>query len=89
MNCPGAYWSQNINERPPNDYDCKPRKKKRVIYSATEVEAIAMHNAIMHWACYLKHRRFSVIVDHQALVYFSKGQGDLNNRRLQKMMLNL
>jgi hypothetical protein len=49
-----------------------------------------MHNSVMHWAPYLLNGRdFTVVVDHQALVYFSKGQGDLTNPRLNKMMLNL
>jgi hypothetical protein len=44
----------------------------------------------MHWAPYLLNGRdFTVVVDHQALVCFSKGQGDLTNPRLNKMMLNL
>ena len=44
-----------------------------------------MNNVIMHWVCYLQHRTFSVIIDHQALLYFSKGQRDLTNRHLQKL----
>jgi hypothetical protein len=85
---PVAYWSQNIN-RPEPIPGC-PEKTRRVIYSATEAEALGMHNSIMHWAPYLLNgRNFTVVVDHQALVYFSKGQGDLTNPRLNKMMLNL
>jgi hypothetical protein len=33
----------------------------------TEVEAAAMHDAILHWAPYLQNGvKFEVVVDHQA-----------------------
>ena len=38
----------------------------------TEVEASAMHDAILHWAPYLQNGvKFEVVVDHQALVYLT------------------
>ena len=49
-----------------------------------------MHNAIMHWAPYLQNGLpFDVVVDHQALIYLVNGQGNLTNRRLLTMILNL
>jgi hypothetical protein len=44
-------------------------KTRRLIYSATEAEAMGMHNSVMHWALYLLNGRdFTIVVDHQALV---------------------
>ena len=57
---PVAYWSKKLTE------------VERRTMSATEVEAAAMHDAIMHWSNYLSNGiKFEVIVDHQALVYLT------------------
>jgi hypothetical protein len=39
--------------------------------AATELEATALHDSILHWKCYLDNvRTFQVISDHYALVYW-------------------
>jgi hypothetical protein len=44
----------------------------------------------MHWAMYLRNGKpFSVVVDHQALLYLVKGQGRLTNRKILNMLMNL
>jgi hypothetical protein len=74
----------------PVAYFSKPLTDSERKYGVTEAEAKGMHDSIMHWApLLLNGRDFTVVVDHQALMYFSKGQGGLTNPRLNKMMLNL
>ena len=44
--------------------------KERQRFGATEVEAKALHDSIMHWAPYLQNgQTFDIVVDHRALVY--------------------
>jgi hypothetical protein len=44
----------------------------------------------MHWAMYLRNGKpFSVVVDHQALLYLVKGRGRLTNRKILNMLMNL
>ena len=82
-----AYWSQSIHTP---EFDELTGLFSRIRYSATEAECLGMHNAIMHWAPYLQNGLpFDVVVDHQALIYLVNGQGNLTNRRLLTMILNL
>ena len=58
--------------------------------SATEVEAAAMHDAIMHWSNYLSNGiKFEVIVDHQALVYLTTAAALEGNKKVLNMILRL
>ena len=62
----------------------------RAEWWATECEALGLHNAIMDWAMYLRNGKpFSVVVDHQALLYLVKEQGRLTNRKILNMLMNL
>jgi hypothetical protein len=84
---PVAYFSQSINHPVPSDDDAD---NHRAEWWATECEALGLHNAIMHWAMYLRNGKpFSVVVDHQALLYLVKGQGRLTNRKILNMLMNL
>ena len=75
---PVAYWSKKLTD---------PERDK---YSATMVEAHALHDAIMHWAHYLQNGlSFSVIVDHQALVYLLTTPITSTNQKLLRMCNSL
>jgi hypothetical protein len=84
---PVAYFSQSINQPVATEDDTD---NHRAEWWATECEALGLHNAIMHWAMYLRNGKpFSVVVDHQALLYLVKGQGRLTNRKILNMLMNL
>jgi hypothetical protein len=84
---PVAYFSQSINHPIFGDSE---EEKHRAEWWATECEALGLHNAIMHWAMYLRNgREFSVVVDHGALQYLVKGQGRLTNRKILNMLMDL
>jgi hypothetical protein len=56
----------------------------------TEVEAAAMHDAILHWAPYLQNGvKFEVVVDHQALVYLTTAAAMSGNRKVMAMIVRL
>ena len=75
---PIAYYSKLISAR----------ERKRL--SATEVEARALHEAIMHWAPYLQNgQTFDVVVDHKALVYLIVAPTATGNKKLLRYALNL
>jgi hypothetical protein len=58
--------------------------------AATELEATALHDSILHWECYLNNgRTFQVISDHYALVYMvTKPAGD-PHQRLHRLCTDL
>jgi hypothetical protein len=75
---PVAYWSKKL--------ETADRSK----FSATMVEAHALHESIMHWASYLQNGLpFTVIVDHQALVYLITTPVTSSNRRVLTMCNHL
>ena len=83
----GRTISQSINHPVPTDDDAD---NHRAEWWATECEALGLHTAIMHWAMYLRNGKpFSVVVDHQALLYLVKWQGRLTNRKILNMLMNL
>ena len=53
---PIAYYSRKL----------QPREMK---YSATELEALAIHDAVKHFAIYLLGSTFTVVTDHKALIF--------------------
>ena len=56
----------------------------------TEVEASAMHDAILHWASYLQNGvKFEVVVDHQALGYLTTAAATSGNRKVMAMIVRL
>ena len=75
---PVAYWSKKLTD------------VERRTMSATEVEAAAMHDAIMNWSNYLSNGiKFEVIVDHQALVYLTTAAALEGNKKVLNMILRL
>ena len=75
---PVAYWSKKLSDA------------DRARFSATVVEAHGLHDAILHWAPFLDNcLPFSVVVDHQALVYLVTSPTATANRRLLQMVNNL
>ena len=75
---PVAYWSKKLS------------KAERKNYSATAVEASAMHDCIMYWAPYLENgMEFEVIVDHQALVYLATAPAATENKHIIQMVTRL
>lgn len=82
---PVTYFSQSINHPVPTDHD---EDSHWADWWATECEALGLHNAIMHWAMYFRHGKpFSVVVDHQALLYLIKCQGRLT--KILNMLMNV
>ena len=68
----------------------KLTKAERKNYSATAVEASAMHDCIMHWASYLENGlEFEVVVDHQALVYLATAPAATDNKHIIQMVARL
>ena len=75
---PVAYWSKKLTPA------------ERAAMGTTEVEAAAMHDAILHWACYLQNGvKFEVVVDHQALVYLTTAAAMSSNRKVMAMIARL
>jgi len=75
---PIAYFSKMLTPR------------ERIAFSATAVEAKALHDSIMHWAAYLSNGiPFEVVVDHRALVYLVTAPTQTANRRLLRYVLDL
>lgn len=74
---PVAYWTRALSD--------SERK-----YSATALEALGLHDALLHWSYYLKNGiHFEVIVDHYALIsMILKMNGDATGRLL-RMCLDL
>ena len=74
---PVAYWSKTITGA-----------QKR--YSATELETMALHHAILHFHAYLQNgREFEVITDHKALVFMINRNFNIKNTRLARYALDL
>ena len=74
---PVAYWSKTITGA-----------QRR--YSATELETMALHHAILHFHAYLQNgREFEVITDHKALVFMINRNFNINNSRLARYALDL
>ena len=73
---PVAYWSKLLN---------KSQRK----YSAIEAEAKSIHDAILHWAPYLKVGRFEVICDYKAVEYIFNSPNITANRRVLHYALDL
>ena len=63
---PVAYFSRKL----------LPRERS---YPITELEALAIVDAIEHFAVYLAASKFTVVTDHRALTYFNK----MNNRSIR------
>ena len=74
---PVAYWSRSLLKAERN-------------YSATDLECTAMHDAILHWAQYLRNfLPFEVKTDHNAVVYMVvRPKGDPNGR-LARLCIDL
>lgn len=72
---PVAYWSFKLTSAERE-------------YSATDLECKGMHDAILHWSCYLTNGlEFDVVTDHYALVYLvSKPAKDSNGRIMRYIM---
>ena len=71
-------------------YFSKPLSETERRYSATEAEAKAMHDAIMHWAVYLQNGLpFEVIVDHQALLFLVTEPAKTANKRILNWVMKL
>eukprot|EP01034_Spumella_vulgaris_P021960 gene21960-28041_t len=61
-------------------------------YSATDLEATGLHDAILHWKVFLQNgHRFTAIVDHYALVYMvtKMSANEQQNQRLLRLCLDL
>jgi hypothetical protein len=59
-------------------------------YSVTKIEAMAMHDIIMHFATDLDNGiTFDVYVDHQGLVYLVTAPATTANRRIMTYILDL
>ena len=75
---PVAHWSRKLAD------------SDRDKFSATMVEAHSLHESIIHWASYLQNGLpFTVIVDHQALVYLVTTPIASSNRRVLPMCNHL
>jgi hypothetical protein len=72
---------------PPSTHVSKAPERK---LAATELEATALHDSILHWKCYLNNgRTFQVISDHYTLVYMvTKPAGD-PHQRLHRLCTDL
>eukprot|EP00392_Amoebophrya_sp_AT5.2_P018301 g18810.t1 len=74
---PVCYWSKTLNK-----YERE--------YAATEVEAMALHDAILYWDVYLKGvYGFKVYTDHNALTYMYCAQTASNNGRIMRWLMDL
>ena len=73
---PVAYWSRALTSA--------ERK-----FSATSLEATAMHDAILHWKVYLTGQPFDVVTDHYALVYMITRMGGDMHGRMSRMTTDL
>ena len=71
---PVAYFSRKLKQRETN-------------YSATELEGLAVVNAVQHFGVYLVAQQFTVITDHRALVFLNTARHA--NGRLARWALAL
>ena len=84
----GAVLSQIVDgQEHPCHYISKRLNSAQRNYSTTEREALAIHWAVMKFETYLKGRRFTLITDHQPLIYLKKTPSV--NRRVAKWQLQL
>lgn len=73
---PVSYWSKSLSPTERN-------------YTVTELECKAMHDAMLRFDVYLRHTRFEVITDHNALTYLVKAQTAHNNGRLMRYLMDM
>ena len=71
----------------PTAFFSKQLKTHQRNYSATELEALAMVESILHFAMFLYSRSFTVEVDHQPLLVLPTG--NKLNRRLRGLWLKV
>jgi len=71
---PVAYYSRQLTEREQN-------------YTATEIEMLAVVEAVKHFAIYLLGKPFKLLTDHRALVHLEKMKN--TNPRLMRWSLAL
>jgi len=74
-------------ERLPVAFFSRQLRGAQTRYSAQELEALAIHEAIKFFSFYLLKRRFKVVTDHKSLESFTKIFH--RNRRVQKWSMDL
>ena len=66
----GAVLEQELQgEVRPIAYYSRKLQPREIKYSATELEALAIHEAVKHFAIYLLGSTFTVVTDHKALIF--------------------
>ena len=82
---------QNLESKwQPVSYYSSSLSKQERNYSATELECMALHDCILHYATYLKYiPKFEVFSDHNALRYMVSSENSTTNGRLMRYLLDL
>ena len=57
--------------------------------SATEAEALALHNAVMHWSPYLLIQEFEIYTDHSPLTYMFGAHNKSGNKKVSNWIHDL
>ena len=70
--CPAAVGAVLMQDGKPNCFHSRKLNGPKLQYSASDIEMLAVMDALKEWRCYLKGAPFTIVTDHEPNTYLDK-----------------